>query len=233
MNEYIYKITNKKNGKSYIGYTKDPERRKHLHFTGKGSKLVWNAIQKYGIDALEFSIIANAGLAEEQSYIELHNTMAPNGYNLCEGGGMPPDHSGKTYEEIYGERAEEQRKRRHLTQLERGGYFNNMQHTEESKKKISDKLKGELNPMYGKEHSSETRKRISESAKERGAFKGSKNPKALHWLLTDPNGVEYRTHGDLEKLCNEHGLSYSTVRASVEKNRPMRSGWTIQKEEQK
>lgn len=39
-------------------------------------------------------------------------------------------------------------------------------HTEETKLKISNKIKGENNPFYGKEHSYETRNRISESLKD-------------------------------------------------------------------
>lgn len=42
-------------------------------------------------------------------------------------------------------------------------YRKGIPHSEETKRKISDKMKGENHPFYGKHHSLETRKKISES----------------------------------------------------------------------
>ncbi len=61
-------------------------------------------------------------------------------------------------------------------------------HSEETKKKMSDKHKGELHPLYGKYHSEETKKKMSESGKIKifteehkknisKANKGENNPK--------------------------------------------------------
>ena len=48
------------------------------------------------------------------------------------------------------------------------------QHTEETKRQISESKKGSQSPMKGKKHSEETKKKISES--KRGTCKGSDNP---------------------------------------------------------
>lgn len=77
----IYKITNKENGKFYIGSTKTFNRRKNKHlnllFLGKHhSQYLQNAYNKYGKNAFEFSIIDNIEDPEdvfstENKYIEV------------------------------------------------------------------------------------------------------------------------------------------------------------------
>tara|TARA_B100000508_G_C11453906_1_gene275677 strand:- start:647 stop:1789 length:1143 start_codon:yes stop_codon:yes gene_type:complete len=57
----------------------------------------------------------------------------------------PPSHKGKTYKEIYGDRAEEQRKKRHLKQIKNGGWFGGRKHKESSKLKIKKKSIGDNN----------------------------------------------------------------------------------------
>ena len=90
----VYKITNTKNGKCYIGVTTQPiEKRMDQHF-GKYSQctLLKNAIAKHGKDAFEYDIIArnlteDSLIQREQFWIEFYDSMTPNGYNLVEGGG--------------------------------------------------------------------------------------------------------------------------------------------------
>lgn len=223
---YIYKITNIVNNKSYIGYTKNPSARWKAHKNHQGSNLIFQAIKKYGIDKFKFKIIAKDIVENEQKYIEKYNTLAPNGYNLTEGGSLPPNHKGKTYKEIYKnlKEAEQQRLKRHLKQIQTGGY-GPKKHKEETKNKISVALTGKNNPMYGKKQSNKTKQLISESNK--GRFIGFKNPKAKKWILISPSGEQYEAHGDLRKKCLELGISFATIHASHMYNRPMRSGWKI------
>jgi group I intron endonuclease len=90
----IYKITNLVNSKSYIGLTtRDIKYRFQEH--GKPSRgkvsAITKAIQKYGKENFKFEIIwktTNASFME-QYFIRLHNTIAPNGYNLTYGGEKP------------------------------------------------------------------------------------------------------------------------------------------------
>jgi group I intron endonuclease len=90
------------NNKSYIGITTDPEKRKYQHFSGNGSILVFNAIKKYGKENFIFEILRQD---ENESFIKFleiekikeYNTQKPNGYNIHEGGGVPPSWAGKKH----------------------------------------------------------------------------------------------------------------------------------------
>jgi group I intron endonuclease len=223
---YIYKITNTVNNKSYIGYTTNPQSRWQSHKHNRGSKLVHQAIKKYGVDKFTFKVIAEDTVDNEQQYIEKHNTMAPNGYNLTEGGSLPPNHKGKTYKQIYRSKvkAEQQRLKRHLKQIEAGGY-GPMKHSAESKAKISKATQGKNNPMFGKKQSKKTKALISKANK--GKLIGEKNPNSKQWILVSPEGKEYFSNGDLRGVCLTLGLSFATIHASHMYNRPMRSGWKI------
>ena len=185
---------------------------------------MFQAIKKYGVDKFTFEVIAEDTVDNEQRYINEHDTMAPNGYNLTEGGSLPPNHKGKTYKEIYGADWKQQIQKRRSTQIAKGGY-GPMTHTEETKKKISRATKGKNNPMYGKKQSSHTRKLISQMKK--GKNVGSKNPNAKQWVLISPEGKKYHIQGALKEKCLELGLSYATIHASHLFKRPMRSGWQV------
>ena len=73
----IYKITKKENGKSYIGQSNDIERRFSEHKT-KTDIPIDIAIQKYGVNAFEFSIIEECDLSQldekEKYWIAFYNT---------------------------------------------------------------------------------------------------------------------------------------------------------------
>ena len=90
----IYKVTNKVNGKIYIGQTiRTLEQRKwqHLDAAKNGCKThFYNAIRKYGEDNFIFEIIDEAStLSElnelERYYIAKFNCIE-NGYNMVDGG---------------------------------------------------------------------------------------------------------------------------------------------------
>lgn len=89
---YIYKGTNKINGKSYIGQTCDFKSRvwQHLRCYEKEDCLFHRAIQKYGRDNFSWEIIETCENRKEATrlekhYIELYNTYR-NGYNENKGG---------------------------------------------------------------------------------------------------------------------------------------------------
>lgn len=88
----IYIVTNSVNAKQYVGITKSLEARWHQHRSMNGSSpYLHAAIKKYGVDAFVFTHIATAYNLEfarqlEQMLISEHNTKAPNGYNLTDGG---------------------------------------------------------------------------------------------------------------------------------------------------
>ena len=87
----IYKITNKINGKSYIGQSNNIQRRFSEHRTkGKESRILVDiAIQKYGMDNFLFEIIEECPidqLNERESYWIAQFNTVNNGYNFSIGG---------------------------------------------------------------------------------------------------------------------------------------------------
>ena len=91
----IYKITNTVNGKSYIGQSRYDamKTRIHAHLNGgaRGSRLVKQAVKKYGKDAFTYEILHDGIIPEFLSDLEIeaiaqYNTVAPHGYNLTYGG---------------------------------------------------------------------------------------------------------------------------------------------------
>lgn len=88
---YIYKYTSP-SGKSYIGQTTRSlkERAGHNGKLYKGCNDFYYAIQKYGFENFEVEILAEVLKEQldkaEIKYIQLFNTLSPNGYNLTAGG---------------------------------------------------------------------------------------------------------------------------------------------------
>ncbi len=91
----IYKITNKLNDKIYIGQTTRTLEIRMKEHTKKSratsNSYIDRAIQKYGIDAFDVSVIEECDDEEklnerEKHWIKEFNSKFPNGYNLTEGG---------------------------------------------------------------------------------------------------------------------------------------------------
>ena len=93
----IYKITNKKNGKPYIGKTEYPlEHRwnRHLSSARNGSKFRFHsAIRKYGEDCWDLSVIETYQTEDENfineketHFIKLFESDTKKGYNATSGG---------------------------------------------------------------------------------------------------------------------------------------------------
>ena len=90
----IYKITNTINGKSYIGQTIRPlKRRWQEHCQNvERCRALHRAITKYGKENFIVEEIDVADTSKELNdkeiyWIKFYNTMTPNGYNMTEGGG--------------------------------------------------------------------------------------------------------------------------------------------------
>ena len=139
----IYKITNKENGSIYIGCTINSlEKRfgEHLSrcFSSTHKSKLYNSMKKYGQENFTIELIEECDLSViyeiEKKYIEQYDSYN-NGLNStfggegCLGYTHSPEkkvkiseslkngnsHKGKTYEELYGDRAEEEREKRRMS----------------------------------------------------------------------------------------------------------------------
>ena len=101
----IYKVT-APSGRCYVGQTTQTlaARRSQHNKKDDHCTLLLRAIRKYG-DRMEWSVIACAANKEdldfaERELIRQHNTLAPHGYNLMDGGGANGKHSAETIAKI-------------------------------------------------------------------------------------------------------------------------------------
>jgi hypothetical protein len=148
--------------------------------------------------------------------------------NICENL-RPPNSKGRTYKVIYGDKWEEEIEKRRKLQIEAGGY-GPKEHTEETKRKISEKSAGKNNPSYGVPCSEERKRKIREKAKERYE-NGFKSPSSVTYSLISPEGEIFEVFGGLEKFCENNNICYATMCAAIKYDRrgPRRNGWSIEK----
>ena len=145
----IYKLTNKINGKPYVGQTtRTPEERFIDHKYCQTSN-IGRAIRKYGEENFTIEVLEECETKEQLNereifWIAFFNCMVPNGYNVAEGG---QGNWERTPESI----AKMSRKGKH--------------HTEESKAKIAASLMGDKNPNFGKPKTDEERAKLSAATK--------------------------------------------------------------------
>ena len=155
----VYSVTNKVNGKKYIGVTVNPKTRERSHFKHniKTKSLLKNAIAKHGEENFVFEVLC-VGTREycylvEPKFISTFQTQKPNGYNICSGGrgavGLTGESNG-----MYG-RTDELH-----PHYGKAGYHRGMRHSDETKRKMSE-------AHMGRVVSDETRKKLSEQAKKR------------------------------------------------------------------
>lgn len=96
---FLYKITNKVNGKIYIGQTNNLNRRWQAHknaaIKNKPEQIIHHALIKYGLDNFEFDHLATCKTWENANEMETflvkqENSLLPNGYNNTKGGFNAP-----------------------------------------------------------------------------------------------------------------------------------------------
>ena len=105
--------------------------------------------------------------------------------------------------------------------------FTGRKHTEETKKKISAKTKGENNPRWGVKLSPELKERMGAPKKE--MFRGAGNPNSKIFKFFNKEGEEFIISGGFKCFCEEHEISFATMRARVDNGRVglARNGWGV------
>lgn len=145
--------------------------------------------------------------------------------NLLLDASTPPNHKGKTYLEIYGtpELAEEQRKKRHEKQIAVGGFFRGYKHSEETKRKFSERLLGNTHRL-GIKHTDKDKNKMTYS------HLFAYHPSMLLYTIKSPNDDFFKTI-KLGRFCKYFGISKSTLLIAETKlripNRGKTKGWQI------
>ena len=163
----IYKVTNLINNKIYIGQ----DSKNKQNYFGSG-KIIKKAINKYGIENFKKEILEICSNVDELNqaekyWIEKLNSTNPDiGYNISFGG-----QSGWMLGLRHSDETKKSYSINRVGKLigDKNGMYGKT-HSSESKKKMSRPKSGKDNGMYGKKHSDETKKKISEN------LKGEKNP---------------------------------------------------------
>ena len=186
---YIYKITNQISKKCYIGETKksNPYLRWNEHKRkieqGIGCPALQDAVRKYGIENFTFKVLIICFDEDryrfEIEYIKKYNSMAPNGYNLTnggEGGGF----YGKKHSQETIERISQVIKQKYIDHPELKQQMSERQKIVMNNQEVRDKIKEGLNNSEkwklakqnktlgncnNRKHSEETKNKIRESVK--------------------------------------------------------------------
>jgi len=222
----IYKVSNKINGKMYIGQTaKSLNKRIDEHvrcaLNNRDAYYFHNAIRKYGKENFVWETIAKCNSQEELNkaeikMIEKHNTFE-NGYNLNLGGhgNNGFKHSEKTKKQIseshMGKTLSEESKIK-MSKAKKGiipwnknkkglqvAWNKGVPFSDEAKAKMSEASNnvGKNNPMYGRKHLEYSKELIAKS-------------KSFKWLVIDPFGRKFIIE-NLKKFCRKNNLDQSSL----------------------
>lgn len=161
----IYKYTNNVNGKVYIGQTRHTleERAQKDGRNYAGSRKFYNAIQKYSWDAFVPEILAEVETEEEANKLEEYYIALYDSRNDDKGYNIKP--GGDNHENSPETRAliSKNAKERYKDKTKNPMY--GRKHTEESKRKQSECKLGEKNPMYGRKWTDTQREKCSTKGK--------------------------------------------------------------------
>jgi group I intron endonuclease len=179
MKNFIYISTNLINGKQYVGSHLGTQNDSYL---GSGVYLI-KAVKKYGNENFKREILEECdpknNLILEEKYIKKYNTLSPNGYNISPTGGH----------NVKGCFSEESIKK--IKSSLQGKVRKPL--SEETKRKISFRNKGEKNGFYRKSHTIEQRNKWSKERK--GIEFSDDHKKHLSESLSNENNPMFGKRG--------------------------------------
>jgi len=235
---YIYKITNKINGKIYVGRHKTYKNEPFNRYWGSG-QLIKQAIKKYGKENFIKEILEectkNNVADREVFWINKLGAHVDN-YNLTSGGPGGDSTNGTI---VYNNG-------NHIKYIKIGdaipnGYIKGSisnYHGREWRLKCSKTSKGKSHNIEpwnkGKRKDDVTVKLNAEHARQtiisQGILKGANNPRAKTFIFIDRNKNKYIVIGRLRKFCNEHNISMNLVKKFVNKGPIILSSHNTHKE---
>lgn len=225
---YIYKTTNKLNGKIYIGLSKFAPQ-ENPEYLGSGY-ILKKAIECYGAENFVKVILEECSTQEELLERERYwiATLKANdrnvGYNICEGG---------TWGDNWTNHPNKEEWRKKLSESNRGeknGNYGN-RWTDEQKRKASERVKLNpigIDPKTGERYTKnpETRKKLSDTKL------GLNNPHSNLWKLVSPIGEIFIIEGGIKKKIKECGSDYQQFKHALilpDGGRRNLKGWTLYK----
>ena len=205
----IYIITNKINGKQYVGQTVKKVRQRFTShvFDSRRSDTrsgLHSAIKKHGIENFEVQSFATCTTSEELNRLEIHmiaelKTLSPNGYNLMTGGNKNHKHSPESIAL--------------MSKSKTGNYTEKQRQGSASRR--------------GKPLSQETLDKMSKALKGRPPSKETIEAanRAKHKPIIDSNGVSYPS---VKAAAEALGLNHSKISAVLNGRRKTTGGYTFQ-----
>jgi len=218
---YIYKITNLKNNKIYIGQTNNVSRRwsqyKHASNLKEKDQLITKAMAKHGFSNFKIEIIDKVNTREEanikeEEYMQMYDSRnLEKGYNIATGGG------------VFGISEDTKKK---ISEGLLKFYENNPSHmlgrkyTEEHRMAISRGSMGKPGTNTGKKFSEEHKRKIAianmyqvcSEEKRKKLSEAKKGSKPWNRRMTDEMIKEIRSReSTVEELSNKYGFSKTTI----------------------
>ena len=171
MSNYTYMVTNKINGKVYVGSHSWDGEGLDPNYYGSGTAIS-RAVKKYGkenfqVEVLYFYDTVEECRADEERILTEYNVKdCPHSYNIKNAavGFTSEDLKGKNNPQ-YGKRGKDapmygkhhtDESRKKMSKAQKGKIV-----SEETRKKMSQAQKGEKHPMYGRTHTENTRNKIA------------------------------------------------------------------------
>jgi len=193
MDNCVYVLRNKVNGKEYVGKTNNLERRiyQHKNFQNYNQKkyAIHKAIEKYGWKNFEVLII-DKNLSKVEAFdkeileIEKRNTYKDGGYNMTKGGEDPPDTTKYSEDDLYNA-LEYFRLNRGVTKREAAKKYN-----------VSER---QLSHIHKKESRVEILERFNENYPDWKSKHGCRADLIEKWLESDKTQREISSNSDFSR----------------------------------
>ena len=225
---FIYITKYEGNGMKYIGKCKFNKITGWLKYIGSGTHFL-RAVKKYGKENFCRKIIAIAYSKEELNLLEIkfirnHNAVkSKKYYNLGKGGeGNTSIPSKETRQKMSEMRKNHNHSIKTIEKMKINSYWKGKHRTKEEKQHLREinigkfagennyfygkHFLGQLNPFYGKRHTLESKKKMSDSLK--GLRTGRNNPHAKQ-IICITTGIKFFTNRDASEFynCNKGSIS--------------------------